>query len=39
MRYEEPKIEIVVFETEDILSTSTVVPDPTDNWGEVDWDN
>ena len=41
MRYEEPKIEIVAFEAEDVIATSSVVidPDPTDNWGKEDWDN
>ena len=37
MRYEEPKMEIVAFETEDVIATS-IVADSTDNWGKEDWD-
>ena len=41
MRYEEAKIEIVNFEAEDMIATSSsvIVTDPTDNWGKEDWDN
>jgi len=41
MRYEEPKMEIVAFEAEEVITTSNtvIVTDPTDNWGKEDWDN
>ena len=40
MRYEEPKMEIVAFEAEEVIATSNtvIVTDPTDNWGKEDWD-
>lgn len=39
MHYEDANIEIVLFQTEDVICTSSGTDDSTDNWGKEDWDN
>ena len=41
MGFEKPKMDIIIFQVEDVICTS-YEPDftePTDNWGKEDWDN